>query len=368
MKTLKNSRVAYVDIAKGIAITAVVLLHVDFVYPKFSFINLSGVLGWYWHVPVFFLIGGFFLKEERLLQPISFIKGKLKSLYLLSLYIYLPATLLHNFFFKIGWYSPDVVYGGKIIDEWNLKEYFLGFIKTFLCAGREPIMGAMWFVYALLFALCGYSIISYIVYKFNWNKYVVPIILLALQIISCVATNIYEITIPRFSNAVSVMLLLYVGQQLYGRLKFNFDNPYLFVTCIFIVYESSLLTGPMGLAHNGFEDVLHLTVGSTASLYVLCFISKKLEKLRIGKIIEICGRDSFYIMGLHFFGFKLCTMLLMALGIVDGGLEYLKTPQLGDNVILLVIYTLCGVFFPVGFMFVFRKIKSSVLRKFHYAN
>lgn len=37
--------------------------------------------------------------------------------------------------------------------------------KTLLCAGREPIMGAMWFVYALLFALCGYSIISYIVNK-----------------------------------------------------------------------------------------------------------------------------------------------------------------------------------------------------------
>ena len=67
---MKNySRTSYVDIAKGIAILSVVLLHVDFVYPKFSFINISAMLGWYWHVPVFFLIGGFFLKEERLLQP-----------------------------------------------------------------------------------------------------------------------------------------------------------------------------------------------------------------------------------------------------------------------------------------------------------
>lgn len=106
---MKNySRTSYVDIAKGIAILSVVLLHVDFVYPKFSFINISAMLGWYWHVPVFFLIGGFFLKEERLLQPVSFIKGKFKSLYLLALYIYLPATLLHNVFFQLGWYSPDV--------------------------------------------------------------------------------------------------------------------------------------------------------------------------------------------------------------------------------------------------------------------
>lgn len=162
-------RTAYVDIAKGIAILAVVLLHVDFVYPKLSFINISAMLGWYWHVPVFFLIGGFFLKEERLLQPVSFIKGKFKSLYLLALYIYLPATLLHNVLFQLGWYSPDVVYGGKIIAEWDVKEYGIGIIKTLLCAGREPIMGAMWFVYALLFALCGYSIICFIVNKCKWG-------------------------------------------------------------------------------------------------------------------------------------------------------------------------------------------------------
>ena len=159
---MKNySRTSYVDIAKGIAILSVVLLHVDFVYPKFSFINISAMLGWYWHVPVFFLIGGFFLKEERLLQPVSFIKGKFKSLYLLALYIY----LLHNVFFQLGWYSPDVVYGGKIIAEWDVKEYAIGIAKTLLCAGREPIMGAMWFVYALLFALCGYSIVINIVNK-----------------------------------------------------------------------------------------------------------------------------------------------------------------------------------------------------------
>ena len=166
---MKNlTRTAYVDIAKGIAILSVVLLHVDFVYPKLSFINISGMLGWYWHVPVFFLIGGFFLKDERLAKPVSFIKGKMKSLYLLALYIYLPATLLHNVLFDWGWYSTDAVYGDKIIAEWDMKEYALGVIKTLLCAGREPIMGAMWFVYALLFALCGYSIIVFIVNKCKW--------------------------------------------------------------------------------------------------------------------------------------------------------------------------------------------------------
>lgn len=164
-----SKRTAYVDIAKGIAILSVVLLHVNFIIPKLSFVNISGMLGWFWHVPVFFLIGGFFLKDERLAKPTMFITRKMKSLYLLALYIYLPATLLHNIFFDLGWYSTDAVYGDKVIAEWGMKEYALGVIKTLLCAGREPILGAMWFVYALLFALCGYSIIVFIVNKCKWG-------------------------------------------------------------------------------------------------------------------------------------------------------------------------------------------------------
>lgn len=39
-------------------------------------------------------------------------------------------------------------------------------ILTFCMAGREPILGAMWFVYALLISLCGYSIVSWIISKF----------------------------------------------------------------------------------------------------------------------------------------------------------------------------------------------------------
>lgn len=56
MYKLPTRHIPYVDIAKGIDILLVVLLHADFVYPNLSYINISGMLGWYWHVPIFFLI------------------------------------------------------------------------------------------------------------------------------------------------------------------------------------------------------------------------------------------------------------------------------------------------------------------------
>lgn len=46
----------------------------------------------------------------------------------------------------------------------------------------------------------------------------------------------------------------------------KFDNPYLFVAAVLVVYESSLLIGPVGLNHNSYKDVLQLTVGSTSAL------------------------------------------------------------------------------------------------------
>lgn len=55
-KPKPNKRCGYVDIAKGITILSVVLLHVDFVYPEYKLLNVSGMLGWYWHVPVFFML------------------------------------------------------------------------------------------------------------------------------------------------------------------------------------------------------------------------------------------------------------------------------------------------------------------------
>lgn len=73
------------------------------------------------------MIGGFFLKDERMIKPVSFIKGKINSLYLLILYLYIPFTLLHNVLLDIGFYDTAIEYGGKHVDYWctgQLRQVF----------------------------------------------------------------------------------------------------------------------------------------------------------------------------------------------------------------------------------------------------
>ena len=88
-------------------------------------------------------------------------------------------------------------------------------------------------------------------------------------------------------------------------------------------------------------------------------LGKHIENNMIGKALTYVGKESFYVMALHFVGFKIGTMSLSCLG---WGVNLRDlTPEVGSNVLLLLFYTAFGVGFPLVFMWVFRKIKDFIL-------
>lgn len=119
--------------------------------------------------------------------------------------------------------------------------------------------------------------------------------------------------------------------------------------------------GGVSLNGNYYRDTLSLILVSVAALYVICFLSRQLEGHAVGKFLALCGKDSFYIMGLHFVGFKLGTIGLNWCG-ADLPLAALTAPA-GDSLGLLLIYLGFGVLFPVAFMWGFRQIKAVVWKK-----
>lgn len=48
-------RSQWVDIAKGIAISAVVLFHISYSFPNLKLLPVTALFGYAWHVPVFSL-------------------------------------------------------------------------------------------------------------------------------------------------------------------------------------------------------------------------------------------------------------------------------------------------------------------------
>lgn len=121
------------------------------------------LLGNLWNVPVFFIIGGFFLKIETLEEPVRFLKRKLKALYMPATIIYGLNVLLHNLFVYIGWYPLGETHPatGVTYSLYGIKETAIGILKV-ICAGGsgELTMGAMWFLYTFV-NLTYFCIINY---------------------------------------------------------------------------------------------------------------------------------------------------------------------------------------------------------------
>lgn len=63
-------------------------------------------------------------------------------------------------------------------------------------------------------------------------------------------------------------------------------------------------------------------------------------------------------MGLHFIGFKLCTLLLRVMG-MDLNLAQLKAP-VGDNYWLIPVYVVFSIAFPLSVIFIVRITKKAV--------
>ena len=316
-------RYVWVDIAKGIAILAVVLLHIDFTFPETELFPLRAFLGASWHVEVFFLIAGFFIQEEKLCRPLVFIKSKVKTLYRPLLCFYIPAVLFHNVMMRLGWYDPTIAYGGKYMYYWDFGQLVTHLSLSVCLAGREPILGAMWFVYVL----------------------------------SCVASRVYGFTIPRCNNVLTAMWLIYVGYVCRNKLLLRFDNKYVCIASALLFYHGVTVIGWIAVGGNYYSDVISLTWMSVAALYVVCYISKQMEHNPVGCFLSCCGRNSFYIMALHLVGFKIGTYTLACVG-VDRPLSALIAPA-GNSFLLLFYYFLFGVFFSLAFMVVFRKLRCS---------
>ena len=112
---------------------------------------------------------------------------------------------------------------------------------------------------------------------------------------------------------------------------------------------------------NDFGDVIVLTVSTVACLYVVCFLSKMIESTRLlSKALAYIGMNSFYIMGLHFFGFKMATL---ALNVFGGNYSLANlVPPVGANFALFILYAICGVGFPLTVIFIIRLLKRIIVK------
>lgn len=322
-----------------------------------------------WNVAVFFIVAGYFLKWEKMVHPLPFIKGKLKTLYIPATVIYLSAVLLHNFFVRIGWYPLDRFHPGTGMpfELYGQKEIVIGCGKVLLCAGSgELVMGAMWFLYTLIYAMTGLSILAWLVNKSIRDsikqQWVLFLILLLGVILSCIFTQKFELTINRVNIAITAMFLINTGRLVKQRLHVRLNNPYMLIACLLVFSQCFILQHiALTMANNNFQDIGWLVLGSLSIIYVYSFIAKRMENTYVVRSIARIGRDSFYVMALHIFGYFCCSSLLVAIGIFEKTSEKgMYTFAYGNNVVVFLLYTFFALCFPLLVVQIKNKVMAMV--------
>lgn len=333
--------------------------------------TMSNIIGNPWNVPVFFIIGGFFLKMDSMEKPKDFVKGKLKRLYLPATIIYGLNVLLHNVYVYIGWYPLGGVHpaSGKPYELYDVKQVVVGLLKVFAAGGSgELTMGAMWFLYTLLYAFIGlviiYTFISILTKdnskRFQW----MTIMSIFLATISCVLSQKYNITISRFSTALTAMFLIWWGMIINKKWQWKYDQWWVFIIAIIIFVHCVLMHKVrMVLAHNCYQDLPMLIVGSTAAIYIWGFIGRKIENNIIGKFLAIMGRESLYLMAFHIIGFFICNTIMVKIGFFSiNDTKGLYTFNMGNNGWLLLAYVISGIVSSFTIIYTFRGLKELLLR------
>lgn len=77
MSHINHQRFAYIDIVKGFAIIAVVLLHVNFTYPQYSLLNIRALLGGFLACTSFLLYWRIFHKRRKTIKSHSIHKKQI---------------------------------------------------------------------------------------------------------------------------------------------------------------------------------------------------------------------------------------------------------------------------------------------------
>lgn len=344
----KRERQHWVDAVKGMAIIAVVLLHSDYDFYHSELLPLWSLLGNSWHVGVFFMVSGFFIKHDESMAIC--LKKNFKGLYLKLIVLYLLAVVLHNLMISLGLYALGQEYGGKLMQPYSLVQMVKKALLAIAGAGREPILSPLWFVYVLFVArlvLCAiFRLTNRLHLASRHQEGVRMLLILLLCIVGHVLSNVVGIQIPRYANLFSAVWLMYVGYYLNRVRKVQFESGWWALAGLAAYYLCTIVFGPNILMTNTYHNVASLTLCTAGALYVLCYAAKWCERrvpAAVGLMATV-GERSFWIMALHLAAFKVATLGLSAIGLVYP-LDSLNSPATPHCWVLLV-YTAIGVVLP----------------------
>lgn len=344
-----------ISIMKGLAIIGVVVGHCGFSRWSEGFVNQ-------WHLATFFFVAGMCFKDKYVSQSKLYIKRRIKSLYVPFVEFGLLFLVMHNVLYMMH----------CVENEYSIHE--MGeelFNLTVLLTSDEPLMGAMWFCPALLFA----SIIMMLTKKLVCKDVDMSMIskirgFLFPTIVLVVGYTAIQLHIKSPYCVWQYMVLssiIWIGYWFKRYVKADNWN-----TMTHIVVATTGLTLIAFATNYGFIARLQPASINKENIIVLILIpvlaglsvyslSTLLNKTKIKQALAYIGDHSFSIMALHFLAFKIVNLVQICFNGYD--IERLvEFPVIGygSSWGWGLLYVVAGVFMPLILAYAYNIVKRWV--------
>ncbi len=285
----KKPRIEYIDLAKGICITLVVMLHLSFLGGvKFSAEYYLQTF----RMPLYYFLSGCFFKAYGGFW--DFVKRKTNKLLIPFFF----------FYFFISCLTPRLVYDFWGID-WEPLEWSQ--FPTAFYYGKYPL-GALWFLYCLFRINIVFYLIFILANKFEHSNWIV---IACSAVIGAIGwtSRLMGFTIPFFGYTVFVNLPFFMfGYMLFRHtsvIKPNKYDKYLWLQVLAAIVV--VVVGRLVL-----DQISTMYVCGFAGTYGVLMLSKQLKWL---PMFSYFGRYSIMILVTHMLLCKICLEVFKPTGL-----------------------------------------------------
>lgn len=294
-----NNRIAFIDIAKGISIILVAMIHIDI---KRYFPEILASMSLF-RMPLFFFLSGIFFSISA--HPKSFLLKKsealLKPYFSVQIFLLCVSALLYK------------------------NDLFLQFVGIFYGTGHTIRWVAMWFL-THLFSIYCFSYILFRYTNFGDSKLFVKIaILFVFFIVGVLSLDVFlylDISIfglstqlPGLPFSLDMLLItsvFFISGYLFKEKIINFiPNIFLLSLSISVFLCITFFTeAHIDLHKRIYQSPVFATLGAVCGIYMVLCISYCLVNYKIIKNIFVAvGNSSLYILIFHrFIGYKTYTL------------------------------------------------------------
>ena len=291
------------------------------------------------HMPCFFFISGFLLKDKYIVTLPDFLKRKIKGYWWPFVKWSFIFLLLHNVFYHMHLYGT----------EYGKAEFFDKLFHILTMTGSEQLLGGYWFLkellYASIMALLGLKLFHLL---FHWKEIQYGIILMMIFLALSYILGIVPFKIPTIGHRTMLACAYFMaGYSFHKTISRNYHNLWVGISA-FIVLGLISLFFSSSMDVTGVKTFAYFSV-SLIGIFALNNIAGSINGTGL-KCLDYVGQKTLYILTFHFISFKLVSLLLVIL--LDLPIERLQdfpiiNTKNGSTDFVWMIYTMFGVVIPM---------------------